>query len=177
MALDRQSIEKKDFPIGRRGYNQDAVDAHLRALADEIEELEHSVGRGNASLAAAASAQVRSIVEAAETTAADIRLHAENEAREVRADASGEADATRERAGAEAREYVAKVAQSTSGLLERIGAMENELGALIESLRTASNRLSSVSSSGRRYRSRCSTVIQGDARLSEPAASREASAA
>ena len=39
MALDRQSIEKKDFPIGRHGYDPDAVDAHLRALAGEIEEL------------------------------------------------------------------------------------------------------------------------------------------
>ena len=36
VALDRQSIEKKDFPIGRRGYDPDAVDAHLRLLADEI---------------------------------------------------------------------------------------------------------------------------------------------
>ena len=38
MALDRQSIEKKDFPIGRRGYDPDAVDAHLKLLADEIDE-------------------------------------------------------------------------------------------------------------------------------------------
>ncbi|MDX6666975.1 MAG: hypothetical protein QOK04_355, partial [Solirubrobacteraceae bacterium] len=29
MALDRQSIEKKDFPVGRRGYDPQAVDAHL----------------------------------------------------------------------------------------------------------------------------------------------------
>ena len=34
MALERQSIEKKDFPIGRRGYDPDAVDSHLTALAD-----------------------------------------------------------------------------------------------------------------------------------------------
>ena len=37
MALDRQSIEKRDFPIGRRGYDPDAVDAHLSLLADELE--------------------------------------------------------------------------------------------------------------------------------------------
>ena len=63
VALDRQSIEKKDFPIGRRGYDPDAVDAHLRLLADEIDELKRSARRRSESLAAAASEQVRSIVE------------------------------------------------------------------------------------------------------------------
>ena len=142
MALDRQTIEKKDFPVGRRGYDPDAVDAHLRALADEIDELKRSTRRRSESLAAAASEQVRSIVEAAETTAADIKRHAEDEAREIRAQASSEADTTREHATSEAREYVGKVAESTTGMLERIDAMATELGALIESLRTGSNRLS-----------------------------------
>jgi DivIVA domain-containing protein len=141
VALDRQSIEKKDFPIGRRGYDPDAVDEHLRALAEEIEELKRSARRRSESLAAAASEQVRSIVEAAETTAADIQRQAEDEAREIRAEASTEAESTREHATAEARDYVGKVAESTTGMLERIDAMENELSALIESLRTGSNRL------------------------------------
>ncbi|MBV9336928.1 MAG: DivIVA domain-containing protein [Solirubrobacterales bacterium] len=140
MALDRQSIEKKDFPIGRRGYDPDAVDAHLRALADEIEELTRSARRSE-SLAAAASEQVRSIVEAAETTAADIQRQAEGEAREIRGDANSEAEAARRHATAEARDYVDKVAQSTTGMLERIDGMENELAALIESVRSRSNRL------------------------------------
>jgi DivIVA domain-containing protein len=141
VALDRQSIEKKDFPIGRRGYDPDAVDSHLKLLADEIDELKRSARRRNESLAAAASEQVRSIVEAAETTAADIQRQAEDEAREIRSEASGEADATREHATSEARDYVGKVSESTTGMLERIDAMENELSALIESLRTGSNRL------------------------------------
>ena len=141
MALDRQSIEKKDFPIGRRGYDPDAVDTHLHALADEIDELKRTARRRSESLAAAASEQVRSIVEAAETTAADIQRQAEDEARDIRTEASHEAEATREHATGEAREYVGRVSESTSGMLERINAMENELSALIESLRTGSNRL------------------------------------
>jgi DivIVA domain-containing protein len=141
VALDRQSIEKKDFPIGRRGYDPDAVDAHLHGLAEEIDELKRSARRRSESLAAAASEQVRSIVEAAETSAADIQRQAEDEAREIRAEASTEADAAREHATSEAREYVGRVSESTSGMLERIDAMENELSALIESLRTGSNRL------------------------------------
>ena len=141
MALDRQSIEKKDFAIGRRGYDPEAVDSHLHTLADEIDELKRSARRRSESLAAAASEQVRSIVEAAETSAADIQRQAEDEAREIRAEAGTEADATREHATSEAREYVGRVSESTSGMLERIDAMESELSALIESLRTGSNRL------------------------------------
>ncbi len=141
MALDRQSIEKKDFPIGRRGYDPEAVDDHLHVLADEIDELKRSARRRSESLAAAASEQVRSIVEAAETSAADIQRQAEDEAREIRAEATNEAEATREHATSEARDYVGRVSESTSGMLERIDAMEAELAALIESLRTGSNRL------------------------------------
>jgi DivIVA domain-containing protein len=141
VALDRQSIEKKDFPIGRRGYDPDAVDTHLRLLADDLDEFKRSSRRRSESLAVAASEQVRSIVEAAETSAAEIQRQAEDDAREIRSEASTEADATREHATSEAREYVGQVSQSTSGMLERIDAMENELNALIESLRTGSNRL------------------------------------
>ena len=44
MDLDRQAIERRDFPIGRRGYETAAVDAHLRALAAEFEDLQRSAG-------------------------------------------------------------------------------------------------------------------------------------
>jgi len=141
VALERQSIEKKDFPIGRRGYDPEAVDAHLRALADEVDELKRSSRRRTETLASTASEQVRSIVEAAESSAANIQRQAEQEAQEIRADASSEAQSTREQATAQAKEYVANVNESTSSMLQRLDAMESELGALIESLRTGSNRL------------------------------------
>jgi DivIVA domain-containing protein len=141
VALDRQSIEKKDFPVGRRGYDPDAVDAHLSALADEIADLKRTARRRSDTLASSASDQVRAIVEAAENSAADIQRDAENEAREIRDEANSEARATREQAADEAREYVGKVSESTNSMLERLDSMENELGALIESLRTGGNRL------------------------------------
>jgi cytochrome c556 len=141
LALERQSIEKKDFPIGRRGYEPEAVDAHLSSLADEVDELKHSVRRRSETLASSASDQVRAIVEAAETSAANIQRQAEEEAQEIREEASSEVRTTREDATAEAREYVAKVSESTASMLQRVDAMESELGALIESLRTGSNRL------------------------------------
>jgi DivIVA domain-containing protein len=141
VALERQSIEKKDFPIGRRGYEPDAVDAHLNALADEIDELKRSSRRRSDTLASSASEQVRAIVEAAENSAAEIQRQAEEEAEEIRAEASTEAQSTRQEATAQARDYVGKVSESTSVMMQRLDAMESELGALFESLRTGSNRL------------------------------------
>ena len=77
MALERQSIEKKDFPIGRRGYDPEAVDAHLHSLADEVDELKRSSRRRTETLASAASEQVRAIVELEEemlAAAEDLRF-------------------------------------------------------------------------------------------------------
>jgi DivIVA domain-containing protein len=141
VALDRQGIEKKDFPVGRRGYDPEAVDAHLSSLADEIADLKRSARRRSDTLASSASDQVRSIVEAAESSAADIQRDAENEAREIREEANSEAQATREQATEQAREYVGAVSESTDTMLKRLDAMETELGSLIESLRTGGNRL------------------------------------
>jgi DivIVA domain-containing protein len=141
VALDRQSIEKKDFPIGRRGYDPEAVDVHLASLADEVDELKRSARRRSETLASAASEQVRAIVEAAETSASDIQRQAEEDARDIRSEATSEAQRTRDQASEQARDYVAKVSESTAVMLQRLDAMESELGALVESLRTGSNRL------------------------------------
>jgi DivIVA domain-containing protein len=142
VALDRQSIEKKDFPVGRRGYDPDAVDAHLVALADEIAELKRSSRKRSDTLASSASEQVRAIVEAAETSAAEIQREAEFEAREIRQEASTEAQSTREQATDEAREYVGKVSASTDSMLSGLQSMQAELDSLIDTLRGGAGRLS-----------------------------------
>ena len=137
MALDRQSIEKKDFAIGHPGYDPDAVDGHLSALADEIAEFRRSARRRGDALASSASEQVRAIVEAAETSAAGIQRGAESDAREIRDEADRDAQATRD----QARDYVAKVAQMTDAMLARLDAIETELGSQFEMLRAGSTRL------------------------------------
>jgi DivIVA domain-containing protein len=141
VALDRQSIEKKDFPVGRRGYDPDAVDTHLSALADEIAEYKRTARRRSDTLASSASEQVRAIVEAAETSASEIQRDAEADAKEIREEANNEAQATREQATAQAREYVGNVSESTDGMLKRLDSMQTELDGLIEQLRSGSNRL------------------------------------
>jgi DivIVA domain-containing protein len=141
MSLDRQSIEKRDFPIGRRGYDPEAVDAHLAAVAADVEELKLSAHRRSETLASSASDQIRTIIEAAESSAREIEAQAESEARAVRAEATEESTKTREDATTQARDYVGRVREATDGMLQRIEAMESELGQLIEALRTGAGRL------------------------------------
>jgi len=141
MALDRQSIEKRDFPIGRRGYDPAAVDAHLTEIATQVEELRMSARRHTESLASTASEQVRAIVEAAEASAAEIQRQAETEAREIRAEAAQEAQSARAEATTQARDYVGRVSEATTVMLQRLNAMESELSGLVDGLRTGANRL------------------------------------
>ncbi len=143
MDMDRQAIERRDFPIGRRGYDPAAVDAHLRALGAEFEELRRA-GEGagaEPSLASTAATQVQSILTAAETAAADIERQALADATEAREQAGRDAERTREDALARARAHVAAVAQATAVLLERVSAMDGEVDALVESLRAGAGRL------------------------------------
>ena len=149
MALDRQSIEKRDFPLGRRGYEPAAVDAHLAAIAREVEALRRSraaqpatpaAARGE-SLAAVASAQVQAIVEAAESSAAAIVREAQEHAEQMAHEAARDAQRTREEAIERSQEHVGKVQEATALMLQRVDAMESELSALVESLRTGANRL------------------------------------
>src|SRR5271165_3865666 len=141
--FDRQAIEKRDFPIVRRGYDPAAVDAHLRALAAEIEQLQREMnGRGaDSSLASAAGTQVQSILQAAETAAADIESQARQSAANAREDADRDAARTRQQAIEQARAHVAAVAQATATLLERVASMDGEVGALSESISGGARRL------------------------------------
>jgi len=113
--MDRPSIQRSDFPTVRRGYEPDAVDAHLRHIADEVEAL-----RSRGPVASAASSHVQKILEAAETTADQLRAEA----------------------GEEAQEHVHRVSTAARELLERLGAMHDELGAMMDRLREEAGRLS-----------------------------------
>ncbi|HYB22584.1 MAG TPA: DivIVA domain-containing protein [Solirubrobacteraceae bacterium] len=143
MEFDRQAIERRDFPIGRRGYDPAAVDAHLRALADEFEEFKHKAvtGGGDVSVAATAGTHVQSIIQAAETAAAEIERHALENARQVREEADRDAERTREEAIERARQHVSAVAAVTARLVEHVGSMDAEMSALVESLRVGGGRL------------------------------------
>src|ERR671930_1275318 len=113
MALDRDDIERHDFPTARRGYDPEAVDAHLRRVADEFDKLGRPAPAPPPSgLAAGASEQVRAILEAAEASAA-----------EMRADA-----------GAEARGHVERVEGAANEMVARLGQLQGELDRLLAAL-------------------------------------------
>jgi DivIVA domain-containing protein len=142
VELDRQSIEKRDFPIGRRGYDPAAVDAHLRSIATDVEALRYALeSRAGETLGSSAGTQVQGILEAAEATAADIEQKAADDARETRAQADADAAATRADAVARAQAHVAAVARATSTLSERVESMDAQSTALVASLRDGAARL------------------------------------
>jgi hypothetical protein len=143
VELDRQAIERRDFPIGRRGYDTAAVDAHLRALAAQVEELQQAAVTGGAdiSFATTAGSQVQSILAAAGTAASEIERHALEAARDAREAADRDAESTREQAIENARAHVSGVARVTAALLERVASLDAEVGGLTESLRGGASRL------------------------------------
>jgi DivIVA domain-containing protein len=117
--MDREAIERRDFPVGRRGYDQAAVDEHLRRVADELETLRVQPRTAPPALSAGASEQVRAILEAAEAGAAELRAEA----------------------GREAGDHVKRVQEAASGMLARLDQLEGELSTLLDSLRTSGERL------------------------------------
>ncbi|MEI7624918.1 MAG: DivIVA domain-containing protein [Actinomycetota bacterium] len=155
MAPDRQFIEKKDFPIGRRGYDPGAVDEHLRGLANRIEQqealllatqaqiddLEQPLQAEPQSLAAAASEHVQTIIAAAEMSASEMRRSAAEEAAETRRRAAEEAQRSRQQAASEAREHVSRVGDAVAAMSERIEATERELATVLDALRTGTGRV------------------------------------
>jgi DivIVA domain-containing protein len=115
VGLDRDDVERRDFPTARRGYDPEAVDAHLRRLADEIERLGRAAETPPTGLAASASEQVRAILEAAEASA----------------------DQLRTQAGVEARGHVERVESAAEEMVDRLGRLQGELNGLLEGLRAS----------------------------------------
>ncbi|HEX3693300.1 MAG TPA: hypothetical protein VHU13_08140 [Solirubrobacteraceae bacterium] len=142
VEMDRQAIERRDFPIVRRGYDPASVDAHLHALSTAVEQLRAAAaGPGRDTLASAAGAQVQGILEAAQASAQAIEQEAAEHAARVRAEAEAAARATREQAISAAQERVGAVTQATDALLERVASMDGETRTLVESLRAGAGRL------------------------------------
>jgi DivIVA domain-containing protein len=120
MALDRESIARRDFPTHRRGYETGAVDAHLDSVAAEVEALRQRAAEP-ATLSSQTGEHVRAIIEAAEHGAQEIR----------------------DAADAQAREHVASVTEAADRLRARIEQMERDVTQLIIDLRTDAERLHS----------------------------------
>jgi len=130
VEIGREAIERHDFPLSRRGYDPASVDAHLREVANRVEELARQPAGSAPTLAAAAGTQVQSIIATAESAAADIR-------REATADAAR----TREDSIAEARAHVGAVGAAATALRERVAAVTDALGSFSAKAQSAAERL------------------------------------
>jgi DivIVA domain-containing protein len=114
--MDREEIERQHFPAARRGYDPGAVDAHLRRVADEFD----AVARQRpGSLAEDASSQVRAILEAAETSARQLR----------------------DEAGREAGDHVERVEDAAKEMLDKLDRLQGELDRLLAGLKSTAESL------------------------------------
>jgi len=118
VPLDRASIVRRDFPTNRRGYDPAAVEAHLSALAGEIDALQRRASEP-ATLSEQAGEQVRAIVQAAERGAEEIRATA----------------------SAEAAERVAHVTEAAEHLRARVEQMQADVTHVMSELRDEATRL------------------------------------
>ena len=84
---------------------------------------------------------MQAIVEAAESSAAAIERDARERAEQTAEDAAREAQRIRDEAVERSQDHVGKVHEATALMLQRVDAMESEINALVESLRTGANRL------------------------------------
>jgi hypothetical protein len=127
--MDRESIERSDFPLVRRGYDPAAVGAHLQALAAAVQELTQRAAGVDAepSLGTAAATRVQGILEAAQATAGEIEREAQQDAQRTREQAAGELE--------RARAHVETLARAAAALLAQVRSLDEEVGALARSLR------------------------------------------
>ncbi|MGI8780573.1 MAG: DivIVA domain-containing protein [Solirubrobacteraceae bacterium] len=119
--MDRDEIERQDFPAARRGYEPTAVDAHLRRVADEFDALGRAAAdRPRAgTLSEGASTQVRAILEAAETSARELR----------------------DEAGRDASGHVERVEDAAKGMIDRLDRLQAELDRLLAGLKSTAQTL------------------------------------
>jgi DivIVA domain-containing protein len=124
MPLDRHTVTRTDFPMSRRGYDRIAVDRHLDDIAQQLETLQRP-----SSMGATTSAQVQSILDAAESSAAEIERRAWEDASRVQA--------ATDDALARARAHITALGEAShvlrqriEGLLAEVESLEGTLGSL-----------------------------------------------
>jgi len=85
--------------------------------------------------------RVRAILDAAETSAADIDRAAEQHGEQVRSEAQRDATRTHEEAVSQARDFVGRLSEASATAFKRIDALEAELAAFFETIRQRANRV------------------------------------
>ena len=134
MDLDRENIERSDFPSSRRGWDPDAVADHLREVANAVarQKREGSTTRQGHSAITAAE-QVKAIVSVAEESAERIEEEARREAERLLSEAraaSQDLDAAR-------AEKINVVEEAAARVSRRIEELESQLNQVLDEMRDA----------------------------------------
>lgn len=95
--MEREQIVREDFPTVRKGWDPDAVRAHLKLIADAASESSAAAGLGDV-----AAGQVKGVLAAAEAAASEITSSARAEASEIVTSARAQATELLDRAKADA---------------------------------------------------------------------------
>lgn len=121
MSIEPDDILRDDFPTARKGWDPEAVRAHLRRVADLASESLADVGQAatKTPLAEAAIERVGSIIEAAERKAA-----------EIEADALKEAERIIDSASEQASERVSIAQMAVEGLVSQADELHRRVGSL-----------------------------------------------
>lgn len=125
--MEREEIVREDFPSARKGWDPEAVKAHLNALAERLP-------KGSGSIGDLAADRVGKIVAAAEATAADIEAQAGKQAETIVAAARDEAEEIISRARGEAQGRIEQAQDAVEGLVTQAEDLRGKVGSLGESL-------------------------------------------
>ena len=112
MELGRDQIERRDFKTALRGFDQEEVERHLRAIADAVDQLKRAQQPAPQTAGGVTAERVQAIVEAAEASAREIE----------------------ERARAEAAEHIRSAEAAAKELSLRIAELQRQVGDLIAEL-------------------------------------------
>jgi len=133
---------------GRHDGPGGAGDGRLEEIVSSIEELKRAQRASPPPLTAAAAEQVRTIVEAAETSAAEVRADAESEAKQM-ADAAAKHNLeVRQTTAAESAARLGRAEEATDGMVSDARAVSAQVAQLIEGLRAPVEALEKIVTGG-----------------------------
>lgn len=122
--------------------------SHLQEIVASIEELKRSQRPAPPPLTAAAAEKVRSIVEAAEASAEEVRAEAEREARRIEADAARRGMEMRKRSAAEAAARLKRADEVTAALLGEAASASAKIDEVLDGVRGPAAALADVLGDG-----------------------------
>ena len=133
--MEREEIVRDDFPTVRKGWSPEAVEAHLRAVADWVAATNSRAKEKATPTADAASERVGAVLAAAESAAAELIEEAEAEAERIVIAARAEADQIRAAARTESEQAVDAASREASSRVEQAQAAVEGLVAQADRLR------------------------------------------